>query len=288
MEKTVINKTFSKDRFSSLLKSDLTVNKGNYIKLAIATLGVFAALAFMISFNAVMDINNLKEVTELTGRSFEDAIETRQLSYGSMYLAISLWIACIGLTVLGSLTFSNFSSKRKRISALMIPASRAEKFVLRLLTYFVCGTVLLLLGLLLGFGICQIAFGAWKPTLNSVVSFFDIEYSGYIVASITLIALLGNSIYALGSSLWPKLSWIKTWVIIMVIQWAGALLTMILAATHINWWDFFSFLFNINKDNAWIMFCSIIAILALLNIACWVLAWRRYKNTQIIQRFMTK
>ncbi|MDE7345111.1 MAG: hypothetical protein K2N48_00025 [Muribaculaceae bacterium] len=288
MEKIELNKSFSNERFSALLKSDLTVNKGNYIKLAIATLGVFAALAFMISFNAVMSINSLKEVTELTGRSFEETITERRISYGSMYLGLSSWILGIGLTVLGSLTFSNFSSKMKRISALMIPASRIEKFMLRLLVYLVCGTILLVLGLLLGFGICQIAFGAWVPTFNSVFEFFDIEYSGYIATSIILLALLGNSIYALGSSLWPKLSWIKTWVILMVIQWVGALVTMILAATHINWKDFFSFLFNFNRDNAWILFWSIIAILALLNISCWTFAWHRFRNTQIIQRFMTK
>ena len=286
--KTISNIEFSTERFSALLKSDLTVNKGNYIKLAIAALGVFAALAFLISFNAVMDINSLKEVTKLTGSNFEDAVISRQTSYGSMYLAISAWIFSIGLTVLGSLTFSNFSSKIKRISALMIPASRIEKFTLRFLTYFVCGTVLLLIGLLLGLAICQMAFGAWAPTFNSLKGFFDMEYSGYIIASITMLALLGNSIYALGSSLWPKLSWIKTWVVIMVLQWAGALFIMILAALHINWETFFRFLDNIDKDNAWIVLSAVVAILAILNIACWVIAWWRYKNTQIIQRFMTK
>lgn len=276
--------TFSKERFYALLKSDLTVNKGNYIKLAIATLGVFAALAFMISINAVMDINSLKESTGLAVRTIEGTIA----SYGSMYLLISLWISGIGLTVLGSLTFNNFSSKRKRISALMTPASRLEKFTLRLLIYFVCGFILLILGLLLGFGICQIAFGAWVPTFNTISDFFDIEYSGYIITSIILMAFLGNSIYALGSALWPKLSWIKTWVIMMVIQWAGAIFLMILAAIDINWKDFFNFIRYFNSDNAWILFSCFIAILAILNIACWIFAWWRYKNTQIIQRFMTK
>lgn len=276
--------TFSKERFYALLKSDLTVNKGNYIKLAIATLGVFAALAFMISINAVMDINSLKESTGLAVRTIEGTIA----SYGSMYLLISLWISGIGLTVLGSLTFNNFSSKRKRISALMTPASRLEKFTLRLLIYFVCGFILLILGLLLGFGICQIAFGAWVPTFNTISDFFDIEYSGYIITSIVLMAFLGNSIYALGSALWPKLSWIKTWVIMMVIQWAGAIFLMILAAIDINWKDFFNFIRYFNSDNAWILFSCFIAILAILNIACWIFAWWRYKNTQIIQRFMTK
>lgn len=288
MEKLESNKVFTTERFSALLKSDFTVNRGNYIKLAIAAIGVFAALAFLISFNAGMSIHGLKETAELTGRDLSKTIMDRQMSYGTMYLAVSAWILGIGLTVLGSLTFSNFSSKRKRISSLMIPASQIEKFTLRLLTYFVCGTLLLLLGLFLGLGICQIAFGAWGPSINAIKDFFDMEFSGYIVSSIILLALLGNSIYALGSSFWPKLSWIKTWVVIMVIQWAGAFFLMILAALHINWENFFRFLDNFDKSNVWILLLTVVVILACINIACWCIAWRRFSKTQIIQRFMTK
>ncbi len=288
MEKIESNKAFSMERFSALLKSELSVNRGNYIKLAIAAIGVFAALAFLISFNAGMSIHGLKETAELTGRDMSKTIMDRQTSYGTMYLAISAWIFVIGLSVLGSLTFSNFSSKKKRISSIMIPASQIEKFTLRLFTYFVCGTLLLLLGIFFGLGICQIAFGAWSPSIDAIIDFFNMDYSGYIIVSIILAVLLSDSIYALGSSLWPKLSWIKTWVVMMVIQWAGAFFLMILAAIHINWESLFVFLDNFNKDNVWILLLIVVAILASLNIACWCLAWRRFRNTQIIQRFMTK
>lgn len=74
----------------------------------------------------------------------------------------------------------------------------------------------------------------------------------------------------------------------MVIQWAGAIFLMILAAIDINWKDVFSFIHYFDNENAWILFCCVVAILAILNIACWIFAWWRYKNTQIIQRFMTK
>ena len=284
MEKTESIKAFSTERFSTLLRSDLTVNKGNYIKIAIAALGVFAALAFLLSINAVIDINSLKQVTDLTGRNFENAISTKQMSYGTMYLAISLWLLCIGLTVLGSLTFSNFSSKKLRISALMIPASRIEKFSLRVLLYFVGGTVLLIIGFLLGIAICEIAFGGGSPAMDSIFNFMNEDFSGSITAAFILIALLGNSLYALGSSIWPKLSWIKTWVVIMVMQWVCALIVMMISATHINWYSFFTFADVHVHFFKWTMLTT----LAILNIVCWALAWWRYKNTQIIQRFMTK
>ena len=284
MEKTESIKAFSTERFSTLLRSDLTVNKGNYIKIAIAALGVFAALAFLISINAVIDINSLKQVTDLTGRNFENAISTKQTSYGTMYLAISIWLLCIGLTVLGSLTFSNFSSKKQRISALMIPASRIEKFSLRVLLYFVTGTVLLCIGFLLGLGICEIAFGGGRNVIESIFNFFNSSFSGSITTALILMALLGNSLYALGSSIWPKLSWIKTWVVIIVVQWVCALFVMMISATHINWYSFFTFADVHVHFFKWTM----LSTLAILNIVCWALAWWRYKNTQIIQRFMTK
>lgn len=282
------NKALSSERFITLLKSDFIVNKGNYMKYVIAVIGVFVALASLISINAVIDINSLKHLSELSGRMFDEAISSKQLSYGSMYLAISMWIVSIGLTVFGSLTFSNFSSKRKRISSLMIPASRIEKFFHRVLIYFVGGIILLIIGLFIGLAICQITFGGGGAPLNSVLSFLDKEFYGSFSIALILFAFLGNSIYSLGSSLWPKLSWVKTWVILMVIQWAFTAIFMILAAANINWEAFFMVFFTIDKDNVWFLIWSGIATLAILNLVCWGFAWLRFKNIQIIQRFMTK
>lgn len=277
-------KAFSSERFTALLKADFTANKSNYIKMAIGAIGVFTAIALLISIFTVIDINSLKHASDLTGRVLDVAIQSRQNTGGMTYFSLSLWVLSIGLTVLGSLTFSNLSSKRSRISAFMVPASRIEKFTMRLLTYLVGGTLLLVIGFFIGMLICQIAFGGAGVAMDELSSFFSQDYSCSITVAFILIALLGNSLYALGSSLWPKLSWIKTWVVIMVVQWAGALLLMMVSAAHISWYAFFHF-FEINID---LFKWGGLTLLALLNIACWVIAWWRYKNTQIIQRFMTK
>ncbi|MDE7421917.1 MAG: hypothetical protein K2N35_17145, partial [Muribaculaceae bacterium] len=209
------NKIFSSDRFTTLIKADLAVNKSNYLKLFIGTIGVFVALALIISITAVLDINSLKQASEMTGRAFDSAIKSRQLSFGAMYSTISIWIICVLFTVFGSLTFSNLSSKKNRISTFMIPASMAEKFILRFLIYFGVGILTLMIGFLLGVGISQLAYGGGAATLNEFDKFFGIDFSGTIISAFILSTLLGYSLYALGSSLWPKLSWIKTWVVIM-------------------------------------------------------------------------
>lgn len=278
------NKAFSSDRFMALVKADFSANKANYMKLAIGTVGVFAAIALLISIFTVMDINSLKHASDMTGQTLDGAIQSRQNTGGMTYFTISMWVLSIGLTVLGSLTFSNLSSKRSRIASFMIPASQTEKFILRFLTYFVAGTILLLISLAVGMAICQIAFGGAGEAMKEICVFFNQDFSGYIVAAFLLMAILGNSLYALGSVIWPKLSWIKTWVVCMVVEWVGALFLMMVSAAHIHWYAFFEFC----ENNLGLFKWGGLTLLALLNIACWILAWWRYRNTQIIQRFMTK
>lgn len=277
-----ITSSFSVDRFFLLTKADFLISRGYYIKLVIAVIGIFAAIAFLISLNAGISIHSTPQPIEFAEQA--DAISSKQVTYGSTYAIISLWVISIGLTILGSLTFSNFSSKKSRIAALMVPASRVEKFILRLLTYLVGGAILLLIGFIIGAGICQLAFGAWMAIFNEIKDFFNIEFASFIAAYGILIALLGNSIYALGSSIWPKLSWIKTWAVLAVAQWIFSSIMMILFAQDLSWLTFFRFCENNINSIKWIG----LIVLAILNIACWILSWWRYKNTQIIQRFMTK
>lgn len=281
MENT--NRIFSSDRFSALMKAELAVNKSNYIKLLIAVIGVFAAIALLMSISAIIDINNLKHVSQLTGRSFEEAMKYKQSTHSNAYFGLSVMILSIGLTIIGSLTFSNLSSKKQRISAFMIPASQIEKFTLRLIIYVIGGVISLLIGFFIGIGIVQIAYGGGGVVINNITYYID-DFSGYGITALILLALLGNSLYALGSSLWPKLSWIKTWVIISVIEWIGAICMFMLASLHLPWNSFFMHLDAHIVGLLW----TCIATLAIMNIACWVLAWYRYRNTQIIQRFMTK
>ncbi|MDE5996609.1 MAG: hypothetical protein K2G77_00190, partial [Muribaculaceae bacterium] len=250
----------------------------------IGVIGVFAALALLISISAIIDINSLKQLSSLSEFSFEDTIRTKQQSYGSMFITISIWIFSIGLTILGSLTFHNLSSKKQRISAFMIPASQAEKFILSVLIYLVGGTLILIIGIFIGLGISQIAYGGGTVVYDGFFSFFDFDYSGTLIAAFILMVLLGNSIYALGSSIWPRLSWIKTWVVLTVIQWIGTIIMIVLSSADISWRSFFMFWDGHISLLQW----TGLTLLSLLNIACWVFAWLRYSNTQIVQRFMTK
>ncbi len=278
------NQVFSSQRFATLLKTDIAVNKSNYLKLIIGGIGIFAAVALLVSIIAVIDINSLKQSSGLLEAFMDDAIKTKQQTYATIYDSISIWILSIGLTILGSLTFSNMSTKRQRISSLMIPASRPEKFCLRALIYPVGGTITLIVGFFIGLCIDQIAFGGGFEVFKGVTVFFGNGLTGIAATIFILMYLLGVSMYVLGSALWPRLSWIKTWMVLMVIEWIGILIMIIISTANISWFSFFEFWSHHIDALKWIM----ISVLILLNIACWACAWIRYKNTQIIQRFMTK
>ncbi len=75
------NKTFSIDRFVTLMKADLAVNKSNYLKLIIGGTGVFVALALLISVIAIIDINSLKQVTASFPDVFQHKLSLKQQSY---------------------------------------------------------------------------------------------------------------------------------------------------------------------------------------------------------------
>lgn len=280
------NISFSWPRFQALMKSDFLINKGTYFKLAATAIGCFIALAIIISVLAMNDINSFIKLNEstLSNVYLEDLIKSRRYSYASMLLALCYWIVSIALTIFGSLTFSSLSSKKQRISTFTLPASLSEKYTIRMLFYFIGGSITLIIGCLLACLIAQFTFAgsAFIDILKDWNKIWDGE-SFYITMLGVIAIILGNAIYTLGSSLWPKLSWIKTWLVVMVIQWVGGIFLITGLFSGIDFSYIVKFL-----DSGEVFFWIITSILTIMIIVCWYLAWRRFRNTQIIQRFMVK
>ncbi len=275
------DQSFSCSRFWELAKTDFILNKSNYVKYAIAIIGCYVALAGIISFNAVAQMRNIRGVAGM----MPDAIPMIKSNYSAMLFFMSLFLFALFLTIKGSQTFSNLSDKKHRISALMIPASMSEKFVMRMFVYLGCGTLLSLLGVFIGFLIGQFSFGGGSFMLEQCDDFLSKEYGPYIVAIIGLFMLFQNALFSLGSALWPKLSWVKTWIVLTVIQWIFGLLMVVVSMLHIDWLAFNEFMQNQKPES--LFWCGIIVEIILIA-ACWICAWLRFRSTQIVQRFMKK
>lgn len=290
---------FSGRRFGMLIKSDWLINKGTYLKLGIVTIGLFMALSLLISIDAMDELNKIEIVKteqnfELPGMRYsvdkfseQQVIIERQMIYMGPLLALGFWLFGLGMTVFGSLTFNCLNSKRHRINTFLIPASTSEKFFLRMLIYLVGGTLLLIVGYASAILIAQFTFGGGKAFLAMARDAMEFNFMGYIIAIFAFLILLGNSIYTLGSSLWPKNSWLKTWIVIMVVQWICGIILIsgLLSGMHfdmiIDW---------VRESGMRVEFglwCIIITLLV-LNLICWVFAWKRFSTTQIVQKFMRK
>jgi hypothetical protein len=87
-------------------------------------------------------------------------------------------------------------------------------------------------------------------------------------------AVLSNhSFYTLGSSLWPRHSFFKTFIASIAL---GMVLVIIIPSEQLI---LFSEAF---KDCNW----SILALIYIWAAVCYLLSWLRFRSTQIVQRFM--
>lgn len=285
------NQTFSFPRFWQLLKSDLLINQPKYIRTVAAALGCFVTVAILISVFAINDISNLSE-SNAGNPYLASIIETRKMTQLDLYNALSFMIFSVGVTVMGSMTFISMNSKNRRISTLMLPASMAEKFCLRFLEYGICGVMVLAIGYLSGLIVIGLSFAGFDVILKRFDSLCVVDGTHDVVWSLGIFlglpVLLGNAFYSLGSSIWPRTSWIKTWVCQQVIGvlflFAGAFGLFKVVSNWINWLDKID-PSSINENAIlWIF----VVIMLVLIAGCWALAWWRFRNTQIVQRFMKK
>lgn len=284
------NQIFDVHRFMRLVKSYFMLNKSYHLKLSMAVVCSFMFFAVLISIIAV---NNLSEIARLEDAGIRVSFDVKpgkmhdvaKTLYSAYYAFISCFVATLAISIFGSLTFHSMSTKQSRISALMAPASMAEKFWMQAIIHTVGGTVVIILGWLIGCLILRVSFGGtWL--LEDILDDFAPNAKSlafHIFALVVLTFYFWNSIYALGSAFWPKLSWLKTWLAITVVQWLVGILMM--SSTFLM--DFDLDYFGEHIDDESFLRCCILMV-ALLTVGCWTAAWFRFRNTQIVQRFMMK
>lgn len=286
-----MNQTFDLTRFGTLLKSDCRLNKSSYLKLGLGIIAAFVFFAVLISFFAHNTISEISSedydaIQSINGFPTPEFLVKEQVTkFSGFYAMASVFVASFALTILGSLTFTSLSDKKSRISTLMIPASMTEKYWLRVLIYLFGGTVVIAIGWLIGFLIAHLVFGA-TTFIDSVfgeVSTEDVPVMRSVIAAFVLWAFVGQAIYVLGSALWPKLSWVKTWLVLTGLQW---LFGMLMIAVAFSGYDFVfkvgMWMKNLDFLTVWICVSSV------LIIGLYAAAWFRFRSTQIVQLFMRK
>jgi hypothetical protein len=256
------NQTFSFARYSALLKTYIIENG--------KTLGLYTAVLIGISILVGALIgNNLS-----TDNRFSGDPRVADIMMGTyIYMAFS---SCLAISA--SFMFSSMQTRSSRISTLMLPASMAEKYLVRYTVYFFLYIASFIIAALCGEAGRLLASPSGTPSIFSEIGKIFSYLSQSKVTTFLILYLIGavlsnHSFYTLGSSLWPRHSFFKTFIVsiafgmILVIILPSELLILFSEAfKHCNW--------------------SILALLYVWTAVCYLLSWIRFRSTQIVQPFM--
>lgn len=130
-------------------------------------------------------------------------------------------LGTIGLYVLASLMFSQLKSKQGIINSIMTPATMQAKFWPRLLMVIPVGGLLVFGGFyltdLFRVLMIKISTNVWVDFVNPF-DFAPKRHLGQICATFFSGSTFSVMLYFLGSTLWPRLSFVKSMIAIFALQ----------------------------------------------------------------------
>ncbi len=248
-----MNQTFAPARFLNLLKRYIVENRKQLTFLYGVMWGVMILVILILTRS-----NNIH--TLVTAESDSITIGLREI--GERIAVYTFFLLGFG-SIVSSYMFSNFTSKRGRISALMVPASMTEKYLVRFTVYIIGFLVMFVIGVILS----EFAYICYTKHPDAFRLSFFCNSQHIFNDSVMLSILSYQAIFALGSAIWPRRSFFKTFTVIFVLMVFGMFNTSIVA------------IFFNGRISYWVN-CTIIIL------ACYVLAWIRFRKIQVIQRFM--
>ena len=275
-----VNQIFDWSRFTAAVRKEFVENKRTLMFTVIA---VYALLAIVMILGNVMTGN--------FGVGLDD-IETMGDGIMPHYIVVS-YILAFGLTIVASFSFKKLTKKTGRIDLFTSPSSTLEKFLVNVLVY--------VLGFVVVFFIC-----AQLADLTRIVTLWyfhdDIEVPGPInflntftqaynfgstnmfgMSKVFPLALLANAgLFLLGSVLWPRLSWLKTFAAMYAVELCLGLLMVLVALImgKDNVFGFMDWMSNfVSAENLKYWMGGIVLVQVLLY---WGLAWYLFKRKDVI------
>lgn len=274
-------KNFSLSRVVSLIKKDFSENRKTLILRAVLLVGI---LSINTVFIGIINIDDYVPRDILGKDPFEDP------QWDSILVSFIV-AAFIASAISASFIMETISTKGQRLTTLMTPATMLEKYAARWIIYVAGAGILFIVACviaeLLRYGIlscmCYDSPYLHLMTPSFIIDNFTIEGSNLYrqpVVLATLALLFNQSLFGLGSSIWPSKSFIKTF---------GAYAAIGAIYTHVAW-IFGLIIFDSGMKYNTELFESAtfigtfeIAVLAVI-VFNWVLAYYRFKESEIIQR----
>ena len=268
---------FSFPRFANYFKKVLVEDRKRLLQRIITVFGLLVVFGAIISDSCYQHYMEALKIG-IVRSEIDPAID------GLMPLFVfGLFIGC---ALSASFIMEPMSSKTGRIYALMLPATSFEKYFVRWFIYTI-GYLVVYYFLFLLVDVMRVCvFSVIYPEIDiitfinpyaEIVALRDEVPLGFVVS----LYLLLQSIFVLGSSLWPKYAFLKTFT-------AYTILGMAFSA-------FFAGLMNLfnRPGNSYIMlelsddtlFLIATCGILLVTLFFWWLAYKRFKEMEVVNRW---
>ena len=268
---------FSFPRFANYFKKVLVEDRKRLLQRIITVFGLLVVFGAIISDSCYQHYMEALKIG-IVRSEIDPAID------GLMPLFIfGLFIGC---ALSASFIMEPMSSKTSRIYALMLPATSFEKYFVRWFIYTI-GYLVVYYFLFLLVDVMRVCvFSVIYPEIDiitfinpyaEIVALRDEVPLGFVVS----LYLLLQSIFVLGSSLWPKYAFLKTFT-------AYTILGMAFSA-------FFAGLMNLfdRPGNSYIMpelsddtlFLIATCGVMMVTLFFWWLAYKRFKEMEVVNRW---
>ena len=280
-----MNNTFHIKRFGLVFRKDFIENGKRYMLLFLTMLGLMALIITLQTWDYYSYSHNRNADNHLN----HNRLLLEMLSF--MFFASGIWFAS---------TFSNpMNRKLKRLSYLISPSSNLEKFLVRWMIttigFIVAFFVAMWMADLIRVSICSVVY----PEVE--IHFLDItrlialspNASYYVIPKnefpfMISIYFLLQSIFLLGSTFWEKATFIKTFTAgtalfvtyILLCRWVILLCYGSLTG-YVNVMGSFEF---DNYFAEYQIFTFASTFFAVCSITCWIFAFFRIKESEIIKR----
>lgn len=201
-------------------------------------------------------------------------------------IMLSIMFAAVGCVV-ASMTFANMKTKESRIASILLPDTAFDKFLVR----WIAVVPMLFLIMIAGFYLTEISrilvfklsndgetianCGVYCRMLNPwfMMGFGESEISNGIRTSFIASYFFSQSFYILGAILWPKLSFIKTFVALWVLQTIFSIVLIALRNIDID--------ANIDVRQ----FLNLIAAAEIMGaLIIYLLSYLRFRHSQVVYK----
>lgn len=223
-----------------------------------------------------------------------DSMSVKEDPIWSFELIVFIWTILIMGTLSASFTMERMKTKTNRIAVLMTPATMFEKFFSRWLIFTFGYLIVFLIAFKLADWTRVLVYSMSYPDLKNIIASTPLsrlvgDDSQYWVAFRTSENLLlaisfyffVQSIFVLGSSIWPKNAFVKTFsaiVILAVIYISIGVLLVKIFLEHKSG----GFNDPISGHTIMALGTAFFFVMAIIN---WVLAYFRFKESEIINRW---